>query len=421
MEIVKQLRSFFSPELRVSSAILAVLFSLPFGWHVATNVGLLLVLLISFTSLTRNDWRQPFKSPIFWASAGFFLFALLSISWAENKSDGFTQLETKLSFFFGPLLFVALKRKYPSNFKDVVLKTMVLSNVAVGVLALGIAAFKSINAGSLYYMASNGVTKIFYFTYVELASPFMHPGYLSTYMGIAVLIGLYYFFSLKSSRKYLYLGAAAFLFMLLFMLQGRINIIALFAVLGVSALAAAIKLKMYKLLVLPVIPVMLLIGFLLFGSVEVKERYFQLPDFKYDISGNQFNSATYRLAEWSCAIDAIKEHVLFGSGLGDNRDLLQETYKKRGFNAGFESHFNAHNQYLETAISTGLIGLGLLLMLLGVYGFIAWRNSDYLTLACLAFFALSMLTESMFERAWAVMLFASYFPISLLLATNKSE
>jgi len=145
-----------------------------------------------------------------------------------------------------------------------------------------------------------------------------------------------------------------------------------------------------------------------------------MPDFSYDISGNTFNSATYRLAEWSCAMDVIKEHPLAGTGLGDNREALLKSYENRGFWSGLEMRFNAHNQYIETTLSTGLIGLIFLLLLLGAYAQLAFKNKDWLSLSALVFFAMCLLTESMFERAWAVLLFAIYFPLMLLFGTKNN-
>ena len=100
---------------------------------------------------------------------------------------------------------------------------------------------------------------------------------------------------------------------------------------------------------------------------------------------------------------------------------LQQAYKNRGFWAGLEHGYNAHNQYIETTISTGYIGLFLLLFMIFYFGKTALANKDYLTLSCLAFFAISMLTESMFERANAVLLFTSFFPLMLSLSNPHSQ
>jgi O-antigen ligase len=82
--------------------------------------------------------------------------------------------------------------------------------------------------------------------------------------------------------------------------------------------------------------------------------------------------------------------------------------------------FNCHNQYVETTLATGFLGLFFLLLMLIVYGKIAIQNKDWLSLSTLLFFAMSMLTESMFERAWAVLLFTFYFPLMLFSGTKSN-
>ena len=147
----------------------------------------------------------------------------------------------------------------------------------------------------------------------------------------------------------------------------------------------------------------------------MSSRYLQLPDFEYDISADAsaFNSATYRLAEWKGAFTVISEHRFFGTGVGDNRDGLIDAYEKLGFYVGVERRYNAHNQYLETWIASGLVGLLLLLTLFGYWIYRLVRYGDFSSLFALLFFMLCMLTESMLERAWAVIFLALYFPVIL--------
>jgi len=145
-----------------------------------------------------------------------------------------------------------------------------------------------------------------------------------------------------------------------------------------------------------------------------------MPDFSYDITGDEFNSATYRLAEWTCAADVIAENFWLGVGVGDNRKALIDAYKKRGFKKGVEYKFNAHNQYLETMLATGVLGLAYLLFMLFTYGKWALKQQDYTALACLVFLAIGLLTESMFERSWAISLFAIFFPFMIVAHIKKS-
>ncbi len=401
--------------------LLLLFLSMPFGIGPVTNIILLLILLNNLLGLKLQQWKKGVQSNIFIVSAAFYLLSLLSLLWTTNVEQGLLQLETKFTFLLAPLVLVASTSDEVSKKKDSILKAFIGGNIAVGLAALGIALLNTIKTGNTYFLGSDGLTQISFFTYEQLAKPFMHPGYLSMYVGMAIIISLYFLLKEKGNTRVVYTILIAFLFVVMVLLQGRINMLALLMVLGLGALIMAIKQKAYKILFLPLIPGVLLLGFVAFGSESIKARYLQIPDFSYDISGNDFNSATYRLAEWKCASDVIAEQPWLGTGVGANWEALFESYENNKFWAGLERKFNAHNQYVETTITIGYVGLMILLLMLFIYGKIALANKDYLTLACLAFFAISMLTESMLERSAAVLLFTSFFPLMLSMRPSAEK
>lgn len=394
--------------------------TLPFGQFVVTNSILILVLLNALITLKLKDWRAAVVNPIFYLPAGFMLFYTISILWSNNRIDGALQLETKATLFLAPLALVASSKFLTEQSLQQWLRAFVWGNVLVMLLAFAIASYKAISLGGWYTILDGGIGEPL-FTYKVLSGPFMHPGYLATYVGVAILIAISFFFSSTVKRPAQLAIVICFLFLSLFMLQGRINVLAIFTVLIAGGLIYAIRMKAYKWLLVPVIPLALLVVLLLFGSESMKTRYFQMPDFQYDITADasSFNSATYRLAEWTCAIDAVRENPLIGAGVGDNRNILYESYEKRNFHVGLEQKFNAHNQYLEVTIAAGMIGLALFMIWIIGYGVIAWKNRDYLFIAIWSFFLISMITESMLERAWMTTFCGAFFPLALLGAKKK--
>lgn len=386
-------------------------FILPFGFDALTNVVLLGVLIFSLFRLRRTDWRHGLTSPFFLAPAALFLFYLTSMLWTSNLDSGWRNLETKLGLLLITFVISSTRPRVASSTREKVLRWFIYGNLAVLALAFSIAFYNLASTGSFTRLSPGGTFRESYFTYKVLAEPFMHPGYLATYVGFAVLGSIY--FILKTTRTPAKAGwglAIAFLFLGMLMLQGRINLIALFLVLVAGALIFVIRTRAYVWLLLPALPTALVIILLLWGPPAIRHRYLQLPDFSYDISGTDFNSATYRLAEWAGAAEVISDYPWLGAGAGDKMPELLAAYEEIGFYEGLEERFNAHNQYIETAMATGFVGLILLLLLLSLYSLRAIRSRDWLNLSVLAFFMLCMLTESMLERAWAVILFSSYFP-----------
>jgi O-antigen ligase len=408
-----------SRSLFIISLILLVL---PTGYDVFINPLLLVVLLNTIISVKGRDWLAAVKNPIFYLPALFYAYYAASILWAENQEAAGPQLETKLTLFAAPLVLAANHRFLKEANKYRLLGLFVLGNVLTMIYLFGNAISRSLEAGLPYEVVEETGKHVSFFTYTMLAEPLMHVGYLSTYVGVAILICIYMLYSTKTGL-FLWVTALLFLFVSLFMLQGRINILALFAVLGLALLVYAVKNRAYKWFALPVLGLALLMLFLIFGPKTFTQRFTQLPDFSYDISApaEEFNSATYRLAEWAGAFHVIKQNPIIGTGVGDNRTALQRAYQEIGFNVGIERNYNAHNQYLETTIASGIIGLLLFLMLLIGYAQLANKNKDWLMILAMLFFALCMLTESMFERAWAVVFFAVFFPVMLLVAPAQQK
>jgi O-antigen ligase len=416
------LTTFFKQKnYRASILVLLLLFAIPFGFVDVCN-GLLIVLLLhSLIYLKKEDWKFAFTSPVFWAVGGFYILHALNLFHAEDMAEGGRQLEIKAPFFLGSLLIVANTRDYIPNFKEKVLDAFLYGTIGVSVSALLVSAIEALNAGSTYFLAKDGVTQVSYFTYVELSEAFSHPGYFATFVGFAIFITLRKVFQTKGKKKIYQLLILAFLFVMLFLLQGRINILAMGAVLGLGAIYYAFKKKMYVVLAIPTLLFAGLVTLLVTGSEDSKNRFAQVPNFEYDITGDKFNSATYRLAEWTCAADVIRENFWFGTGVGDNRQALWDAYAARGFKKGIEEKYIAHNQYIETMIACGLIGLIALLGMLFYFGRQLFLMGDFTSLACLLFLAFCLLTESMFERAWAITLFSVFFPLMLVTSQQKDN
>lgn len=67
-----------------------------------------------------------------------------------------------------------------------------------------------------------------------------------------------------------------------------------------------------------------------------------------------------RVTMMRCGLDAIQGHWLTGLGLGDYEVGLQEQYGKHNFSRGLDHQWGTHNQFLETLLQSGLIGLALM-------------------------------------------------------------
>ncbi|MGB3617034.1 MAG: O-antigen ligase family protein [Catalinimonas sp.] len=130
-------------------------------------------------------------------------------------------------------------------------------------------------------------------------------------------------------------------------------------------------------------------------------------------------SSNLRVLIWQGALTTAADRPWLGAGTGDGNAELFETYAEQAFEWGVAYRFNAHNQYLQTTLALGVVGLLVLALHLGTGLRLAWRRGDRLFAAFVLITALCWLTESMLERQKGVVLYA--FLLSLLSFVNPES
>jgi O-antigen ligase len=145
---------------------------------------------------------------------------------------------------------------------------------------------------------------------------------------------------------------------------------------------------------------------------------------KFD-PGMYFNALQLRLLEWRFGFEILKEHNawVYGVSPGDSQDLLNDKYvatnmyignpaegphrKVRGFLG-----YNFHNQYLETLVRSGFIGLASLLAIFALFFAgarrLGTREGWFVVLTLAVFF----IPEAPLTMQHGVFLF-SFFPLLL--------
>lgn len=98
---------------------------------------------------------------------------------------------------------------------------------------------------------------------------------------------------------------------------------------------------------------------------------------------------------------------LFGVSAGDYKKTVVELYKQKDFQYAAQHQYAAHNFYIYTLASSGLIGLLFLLMVL-IIPFLLRRNDTSLFLLI---FSLFCFTEDMLLRQQGVIAFSYFYVI----------
>lgn len=130
-----------------------------------------------------------------------------------------------------------------------------------------------------------------------------------------------------------------------------------------------------------------------------------------DLKGSTYAGGGIRLKKWENALELISQKPLLGYGSGSENALLEQ-YRKTGFTIGYENKFNAHNQFLESGLELGIVGMSLLLLFF-IAGFRqAYIHHNRLQFAAFLMLFISFLTESMLERHWGLMMIVVIYSIT---------
>jgi O-antigen ligase len=183
--------------------------------------------------------------------------------------------------------------------------------------------------------------------------------------------------------------------------------------------------------------ILVLLGVLLVSTNNpIKNRYNDIVEANISMiatehfnPGVYFNGLQLRLLEWRFAFEILKEQGawLWGTGTGDSQDLLNQKYIDANMymgTPGRKGHgfigYNFHNQFIETLVRSGVIGLAVLLILFGLMFGIArqWKTGQaYFTVLILMIF---FLPQSPLTMQHGVFLFC-FFPLLLLYSPKNTH
>lgn len=154
------------------------------------------------------------------------------------------------------------------------------------------------------------------------------------------------------------------------------------------------------------------------GAKQFADEYVSDPEAfirnkKYPMSGSEV-----RLVMWSAAYKVFIDYP-FGVGTGNVDEVLANYLNKLDQRELAKQNYNPHNQYLQTGIEVGWLGLGILMAFLGWSLFIAWKNRNWLLLLLVTNLMFNMLFESMLQRQSGIMFYT--FGVCLLVMLIRYE
>lgn len=240
---------------------------------------------------------------------------------------------------------------------------------------------------------------------------------LSMYVGAAIIFSVY-LLKAKTSKNNILTINILFLFLFLVFLSSRVILAATLLTTLLLLLVNAPKNK--RLFVMGAFGSFVLIFSLAVYVLDapIVEKMKEAVNYNNEYSNikEKWGGRIMRQEIWSCAIMLIREKPIFGVGYDNVQNELNECYEKTSEHPVLyrgKSKKNAHNQFFQITLATGILGACAFLALI-VYALRqSLVKSDNLLFSFITFTLLCFLTESHLERNHTIYIF--YFFVSLLL------
>ncbi|GGK30678.1 hypothetical protein GCM10007962_26290 [Yeosuana aromativorans] len=235
----------------------------------------------------------------------------------------------------------------------------------------------------------------------------IHPTYYSVYLITAII---FFILALFKNFKKITLGLVIFNTLILILISSKGALLSFFLIVIFLGLINFKNQKSHFYFIL-------LIFFLAAGSLIMIPRVSERIDQSIDtvvLNKNKNLSTSKRLIVWKSILNFDSKYLIFGKGNVEGEKLIKNKTSLK---------LNAHNQYLQALISSGVLGLCLLLFylfspLLFINDF---KNELSIFTICLVIlFSVNFMFESMLNRQWGIV-YMSYLYSMIIFELKKSK
>jgi O-antigen ligase len=386
--------------------------------------------------LTSGHWKEKWKlmhtNYIVAIFLLFFFLHFIGVIYSQDKHTAWFALEKKASLFLLPMMIVSIKLE-KEHFNKL-LHVFIITCLIATFICLGAALHKAYLASATFNFDSYTNTSFYSFnpsassiwmflSYIELASGIgIHPVYLSLYLSFCMVLIINFYgssFAEFTITKRIIL-AIIILYLVLFVLflSSRIMILALLLIM-IYGLNQFLK-KEPRLIVWSssFVLTLFLIGIIYLNPVSRYRSYQEIVStWPYQKTGLQTESTTIRASLWSLSVQSLsKINLLIGTGTGDVEHVISESAKDANITNVLGTN-DPHNQYLQTLLGLGILGLICLLICFAWPAWHSYLNGNFLYLGFIFLFSILCLTETAMELQKGIVFYSLLGP--LILFHNK--
>ncbi len=390
-------------------------------WMIFLNswsIAFLLLIWVLQGSISEK-WNALKSFSWAWVFIAFFLLHVIGLLGSQNLPTGQFELEKKISIVVLPVIAVTGPR-INAVFFHKLNWGFIFSCLLLIIISLVLAVQQWMTPGDHahnfdifnheLFHASNPEVNIGweYFSYAQVGRLLgIHPAYFSLYLIYCCAYLLLTILSQSKGRTRNSVLFTLFAFFIL-MLGARFGIIVFLLI------TAAIVIRHFylqqKLMtgIRYVALTSIIVLICIWVNPVVRYRFITEPmnsGMAINKTTAQWNSINLRLLEWSASITLCKKNLLTGVGTGDSQTELNEYYQNFSSSASGLT-YNSHNQYLQTTLELGIVGL---IAFLGCLIYPLFKNSfEIHHVVFTVAFAMLCLTESALETQKGIVFFSLF-------------
>lgn len=353
-------------------------------------ITVMVFFLLGLFSIFKYRIRSKIEMKTVFIFSIFFIVYALSLFFSENIQKGITILVRIIPILIIPLGYSFLTFETRVKFNQVFRKTFIIAasiySILIFIYLFQLGYFSQKH--DLYYCYS-------YITF-EFWGMNEHPIYISIFFSVALFFILIEGFKNKIFNFILFLVLISGLLIL-----ARKGVVVSFCILS----GILLFLKRDKKQIAKLVFVFISLMVLSLSIAEIRNRFLEIFDTS-SIVNNKETSSGIRYILWNSSAKVIQISDYLGYGIGDAQAVLSTQLAADGYAVLSEENYNAHNQFLQIGLATGILGICLYLfsLLYFIRLFIKRKNAEGVIF--LLFFIFVFLFESVLERQNGIIIYS---------------
>lgn len=352
----------------------------------------------AFAGGLKNLTRQKY-----WIlTAGFFIW--LGATWFWDTTGGFSikYLESYGIFLFLPFVLAVMPRLSPKELM-LVCAAFVCSIVVVCAICV---------VKSYIQYRQTGNTLLFYYHYLGYQMG-LNAIYLSNYCIASITWVLYYKFLYGGPKPFklsliLTILICLYFFLMVFLLSSKMSTVILIAMLLFLSLYIGYRKKVFYRSLLVIAIIGTAAGLLANNLYYFHWRIAVTKLKEYSGPDDNQNGLAARIFIWHSALHLIQQRPVLGYGLKGAENELIKQYESKRFEIGIPDKYNSHNQYMETTLKSGIIGLALMLTIFIIPLWEGIRQKKLLLILMVIHFMIVSMVEGTLEMQQEIIFYCFF-------------